>query len=168
MTPEAPVLSITPEATVVNVAPVVLETTPLAVATETFAAPVATAVAKPVEAGIDQASLAATPVAIEPTTTQASIEEATPVADAAENVAPEAVAELLPEPLALQEQAIEPALTILEPAPAQATQAADANSRAEQLRGLFDTARSSTQSVDLPVAANTEHQAETEDATRNA
>ncbi len=46
----------------------------------------------------------------------------------------------------------------------------DAISRAEQRRGLFDTARASSDITDAPLAANTDSEAptEAEEATRNA
>ena len=68
------------------------------------------------------------------------------------------------------DQAVEVALA--EPTPAEATTnpVSDANSRAEQLRGLFDTARVGSDDADAPLAVDTESQAsETEEeATRNA
>ncbi len=54
------------------------------------------------------------------------------------------------------------------PAGVETTPPVDASSRAEQLRGLFDTARVNSDGAGVPLAANTENPAsETEEATRN-
>ena len=106
----------------------------------------------------------------------------TPIADDAENVVPEPVVEVISTPVAAQVVEVvsapvsdqTPEAASAESIPADATttsvSVSDANSRAEQLRGLFDTARVSSDGADAPLAANTQRQpSETEEeATRNA
>ncbi|MFS8137230.1 MAG: hypothetical protein ACMG50_03780, partial [Thermomonas sp.] len=162
--PATPSPAVAPDATDVQVAPVVVEAVAQVVEVETFATPVAAAV----ETSIEMAPIEANPVVIEQASPQSLIEQATPVADAAENVVPEAIVVLPLASVAVQEQAIEPALTMPEPMTVEATQAVDANSRAEQLRGLFDTARANTEQVDTPVSANSADQIEPVEETRNA
>ena len=94
------------------------------------------------------------------------VEQEATVADAAENVVPEPFVEQTPE-------LISDRVDVDKPGSAKpvATETTDASSRAEQLRGLFDTARAGTNPGDAAssVAANTEPQvAEPEEATRNA
>ena len=125
---------------------------------------------------------------------QAPAELEAPVADAAENVAPEPVVEVVsatitdlagevvaapvidqgedvvsapvidqgveavPVPIPAGDNAVEVAVAESIPAVVTATSVSDANSRAEQLRGLFDTARVSSDSADAPPAANLENQ----------
>ncbi|MEO6226391.1 MAG: Rne/Rng family ribonuclease [Thermomonas sp.] len=164
MQAEAPSPSVAPDIAVVDAAPAV-EVSMTVKEADTLAAPVVIAV----ETNIDTAQVATTPAAIEQTAPQASVERETPIADAAENVVPEPAAALLPESVEIQEQAREPELATPKPATVEATQPTDANSRAEQLRGLFDTARSNPEVVDSQAAANVERQGnETEEATRNA
>ncbi len=100
---------------------------------------------------------------------QAAAQQDTPVAaaDAAENVVPEPVVEDVFEPVA--DRALDVAMTESMPPESANTSVSDASSRAEQLRGLFDTARVNSDVADAPFAANNESLAsETEEATRNA
>ncbi|MEO6154829.1 MAG: hypothetical protein ABIP16_03760, partial [Thermomonas sp.] len=94
-------------------------------------------------------------------------ESQTPIADAAENVEPEPLVELVSE--SIPDHVAEVLLVESAPVEVETIQTMDAGSRAEQLRGLFDTARTNSDAVDAPRAANSEIQAdETEEATRNA
>ncbi|MGV8923474.1 MAG: Rne/Rng family ribonuclease [Thermomonas sp.] len=116
---------------------------------------------------------------------QASVEPETQVADAAENVVPVPVVEVVSAPVADQavdvvstvvvDHSVEVALADSIPAEVTTTAVSDASSRAEQLRGLFDTARVISDVADAPLAANTESQTSEsqtsksqEEATRNA
>jgi ribonuclease E len=92
----------------------------------------------------------------------------TPAADAAENVVPEPIAALLPESIADKEQLVEPAHVTPEPSALEASQQTDGNSRAEQLRGLFDTARSNPHAIDAQLPPKSQQQSEAEEAGRNA
>ena len=89
-----------------------------------------------------------------------TVETTAPVADAAENVVPEAVVELS---MDVSGDASEPEIAAAEPmAPI------DASSRAEQLRGLFDTARASSDLSDAPLKSQDADDAKAEAASRNA
>ena len=113
-------------------------------------------------------------------------EMATPVADAAEKVVPEPVVleTVVLETVVLESIVLEPVMDVVsETVPDQAMEVAlvesipeavedasvsDASSRAEQLRGLFDTARVSSDDAEAPLQAKPESLAsEAEEATRH-
>ena len=158
---EASSPSVAPTAAVVDDKPAIEASTPAQEAEpETAAAPVVNAVDATVDSDQVVAEVKAEAIP------HAYAEPESPVADAAENVVPEPVAEVVSEPIADQVADVAP----VEPHPAEAesAHALDASSRAEQLRGLFDTARVSNDDTDVPLAANAESQAaEAEEATRN-
>ena len=151
-------------AEVVVAAPAVAES---AVTEPVIAAPAVTepAAARDVEAAVDTSARVAE-VAIEQAPQVLAVAEAepeAPMADAAENVSPEPVVETVPEPVATQ-------VVESEPAKVDDNAAMDASRRAEELRGLFNTARASSDITDAPLAANADGEAptEAEEATRNA
>jgi hypothetical protein len=157
---DAPSPSITPapasvaaDAAVEALAPILdaeTEVAATAVATEVEATAVPAAVMT--EAALEQAQQ---PLA--------DAEAETPIADAAENVTPEFIVESAPEPVVTR-------MVEAEQAEVGSNQSMDASSRAQQLRGLFDTARANGDIADAPLAANADSQAatEAEEATRNA
>ncbi len=101
-----------------------------------------------------ETSTPASVVQVEPKTAAAA--EA-PVADAAENVVPEPVSELTVD---ASEVSGEPVVVEAEP-----LAAPDTSNRAEQLRGLFDTARASSDAANAPLASHDIDEAAVEETT---
>ncbi len=110
---------------------------------------------------------------------QAPAELATQVDTVAEVAVPGPVVVVVPAHVAVQvvdavsativDQAVEYAQAEPIPAEVASTTASDVDSRAEQLRGLFDTARISSDDADAPLTVNTQSQTQSEEeATRNA
>ncbi len=132
--------------------PIVAATPP---ATESVAADaVEVVVAAPAEIAAEA------PASIAQVEMEAIAEAAAPIADAAENVMPEPVVELT---MDASEASGESEIANADPeAPM------DASSRAEQLRGLFDTARVSNDAANAPLESQDTNEAPAEEAGRNA
>ena len=116
--------------------------------------PVEVVAETPVEIAVD------VPASVDHAETETIAEAEAPVADAAENVVPEPVVELTMES---REDSSQPEMVETEP-----TAPIDASSRAEQLRGLFDTARASSDAVNAPLESQDTDKAPAEEAGRNA
>ena len=168
--PEAPSPSAAPIAAVVDASPVIEASTPAPeTRPEVVATPVVTA---PEAASSNDQAVAEAQVELAP---HAEAQPETPIADAAENVVADLIVKVVPEtvveavPVPVAPQAVQVAVVEAVPADVETVPVPDASSRAEQLRGLFDTARVSSDDAVAPLAPNTDNPAsEAEEAARNA